>query len=59
MKTTAAPKSTDKGFTIRLTPVKRANFLPVSVQISLAAQAKRHDKRKSRAKAKRQWRKGM
>jgi hypothetical protein len=58
MKTVTAPKPMKfKGYTLVIPAPKRNNFLPISIQISLKAQAKRHDKSRTRTKSKRQWQK--
>jgi hypothetical protein len=43
---------------IEVPPVKVGNFIPIQGQIMMKAQMRRHDKSKSRSKAKRSWSKG-
>jgi hypothetical protein len=62
MHTTTAPKKKNKGieFTAKekadLASIgQRTNILPIALQIQFKAQAKRHDKSRTRMKQRRDW----
>ncbi len=57
--TTERRKSLSDGFTIRIAPPPQGNMLSIQAQIMLKSRAKQHNKRNSRAKQQRQWRKEM